>query len=431
MKENNNSVSPTNTPNEEKITKEQWKASALAGMASYLDAGSIVALGAGLDLFKSYLHLSNSAVGLLAAIGPNAIGCAVGAIIGGRLGDKLGRKRIYQTDLLVYAIGILLIAFAVNTFMLFAGTFIIGVAVGADVPTSLAFVGEAAPDKARGKLLGFTQVAWSFGPVVVLWLAMFLADLGILGIRIVFLQLLVVSLITWYLRRSLAESTRWKEAAKTAKVHIKDLFSGSNLKALAYTAIIYLFWNLAAGTAGIFNPYIIKTLGEAGGHEVSQAASVGLTSSGFLISMVFTLLVFMRHSDRNFKTRKLIWGIGAIMQVIAYSVLLFLDFSIPVIIFNILMFSAGGALAGEAFYKVFSQELFPTMFRGTAQGLTFGISRTILGVWSFFVPVLADIGIKPVAGLLAFFLIISGAVGFFFMPDTSGKSLEQIEKERA
>ncbi|HPR30985.1 MAG TPA: hypothetical protein PLK12_02775, partial [Prolixibacteraceae bacterium] len=62
----------------EKITKEQWKASALAGMASYLDAGSIVALGAGYTLFQKYLDLSDKALGVLAAIGPNAIGCAVG-----------------------------------------------------------------------------------------------------------------------------------------------------------------------------------------------------------------------------------------------------------------------------------------------------------------------------------------------------------------
>ena len=96
-----------NDSDKNKISKEQWKASALAGMASYLDAGSIVALGAGLSLFQSYLHLSNNAVGLLAAIGPNAIGCAVGALIGGRLGDKLGRKRIYQIDLLVYAFGVM------------------------------------------------------------------------------------------------------------------------------------------------------------------------------------------------------------------------------------------------------------------------------------------------------------------------------------
>jgi inositol transporter-like SP family MFS transporter len=411
--------------NTDKISREQWKVSALAGMASYLDAGSIVALGAGLALFQSYLNLSNTAVGLLAAIGPNALGCAIGAIIGGRLGDKLGRKRIYQFDLLVYAVGVLSIVFAVNSAMLFIGTFVIGVAVGADVPTSLAFVGEAAPDKARGKLLGFTQVAWSFGPVIVLWMAMFLADLGILGIRIVFLHLFLVAIVTWYLRRSLSESVRWKEAAKSAKQQIRSLFKGFNLKGLLYTAVIYVFWNLAAGTAGIFNPYIIKSL-NAG----NQALSVGLSSAGFIISIVVTFFIFMRYSDHSFKTRKLMWGIGAIMQVLAYLLFLVFPFTVPVIIINILMFSSGAALAGEAFYKVFSQELFPTMLRGTAQGLTFGISRTILGVWSFFVPVLAKTGIGPVAALLSVFLIISGGVGFFFMPDTSGKSLEQIAEER-
>src|SRR2546425_9347830 len=124
-------------------------------MASYLDAGSIVALGAGLALFQAYLNLSNSAVGVLAAIGPNALGCAIGAIGGGWLGDKLGRKFIYQYDLMVYAAGILCIALAVNQPMLFIGTFVVGIAVGVDVPTSLALVGELAPAKARGKLLGF------------------------------------------------------------------------------------------------------------------------------------------------------------------------------------------------------------------------------------------------------------------------------------
>jgi inositol transporter-like SP family MFS transporter len=102
-----------------------------------------------------------------------------------------------------------------------------------------------------------------------------------------------------------------------------------------------------------------------------------------------------------------------------------------VIVANIVLFTAGAALAGEAFYKVFSQELFPTLLRGTAQGFTFGLARIVLGVWSFFVPVLASVGIEKVAGLLTLFLAISGFVGYFFMPDTSGKSLEQIESERA
>src|SRR5438270_847584 len=87
-------------------------------------------------------------------------------------------------------------------------------------------------------------------------------------------------------------------------------------------------------------------------------------------------------------------------------------------------------MAGEAVYKVFSQELFPTMLRGTAQGYTFGAARLLLGIWSFFVPVLATAGIKPVAGLLTLFLLVSGVVGYFGMPNTCGTSLEEIEAER-
>src|SRR3954452_12015316 len=93
------------------VTRQQWTWSALAGMASYLDAGSIVALGAGMALFQKRFGLTDGMVGGLAAIGPNAIGCALGAFLGGWLGDKFGRKRIYQYDLLVYAAGILCIAF--------------------------------------------------------------------------------------------------------------------------------------------------------------------------------------------------------------------------------------------------------------------------------------------------------------------------------
>jgi inositol transporter-like SP family MFS transporter len=138
----------------------------------------------------------------------------------------------------------------------------------------------------------------------------------------------------------------------------------------------------------------------------------------------------MKYSDRSYTARRWLWGVGAVMQVVAFVLFLVLPFTIPVILANILLWGTSAALSGEAFYKVFSQELFPTMLRGTAQGITFGVARTILGIWSFFVPVLARAGIGEVAALLTLFLIISGAVGFFFMPDTSGKSLEQIESER-
>jgi inositol transporter-like SP family MFS transporter len=421
-------TSPQVSGDDRTISRHQWKVSVLAAMASYLDAGSIVALGAGLTLFKDELGLSSSGVGVLAAIGPNAIGCAIGAFAGGRLGDKLGRKRIYKWDLIVYALGILLIAAAFTPAMLFIGTFVVGVAVGADVPTSLALVGELAPAKGRGRLIGLTQVAWNLGPVVVLLLSLALTSLGLLGTRIVFGSLFVVAVITWALRQGIAESARWTTASsstRTAAGQVKALFRGPNLRALIWTGTIYTFWGLAAGTSGLFTPYVVQTLG-AGTH----AAGVALSCVGFILGIIGCFLIFMRYNDGTYRRRRAMWGIGSLLQIVAYAVFLVLPFTVPVVIANIVLFAIGAVMAGEPTYKVFSQELFPTMLRGTAQGFTFGVARTLLGVWSFFVPILASVSIGPVALLLTGFLLVSGLVGFFFMPDTVGKSLEDIELER-
>lgn len=413
---------------ESRVTRQQWKWTALAGMASYLDAGSIVALGSGLSLFKEEMGLSGGAVGVLAAIGPNAIGAALGAFVGGRLGDKLGRKRIYQYDLLVYAAAILLIAFALDPLMLFAGTFVVGVAVGADVPTSLALVGELSPARARGKLMGLTQVTWNLGPVVVLLLAFALSPLGLLGIRIVFLHLFVVALVTYALRRGMRESVAWQAAAAKAKqtrVRARDLLTGRHLKALMWTGGIYLTWNLMAGTNGIFTPYMVKSLGAG-----SQATSVALQCAGFLLACVGTVTLYMRFADRGHRHRKVMWVTGALMQIVAWGAFVVLPFTVPVILLNVLLFGIGQTMAGEGFYKTVSQELFPTMLRGTAQGITFGVARVVLGIWSFFVPVLAETGIGTVAGFLTGCLVVCGVLGFF-MPNTTGRTLEEIETGRA
>ena len=432
-----------------RVTAQQWKWTALAGMASYIDAGSIVALAAGLALWQEYLGLKSTTLGLLAALGPNAFGAALGALVGGRLGDLLGRKRIYQWDLLVYAFGTLLIVFSVNLPMLLIGTFIVGVAVGADVPTSLALIGEFSPSKARGRLMGLSQVAWSLGPIVVFILAFVLTPYDLLGNRIVFAHLFVVAIVTWALRRGMVESAIWTAASGAGEVEssrdpeaqpeeapvpadplaasrLGNLLLGPTMAAMVFTATVYLFWNLAAGTFGVFTPYILRTLGTQ-----SQAASVALSCAGFVITLVVVVLFFMPFSDRSDRARRIMWGVGAVLNVAAVAQLLIFPFNTVTAIALVSLFGIGAALAGEPFYKTWSQELFPTMLRTTAQGLTFGLARFVLGFWSFLVPVLASLSIRPVALILMIFLLISGVVGFLFMPNTTGKSLEEIEAERS
>jgi MFS transporter, SP family, inositol transporter len=317
------------------------------------------------------------------------------------------------------------------------------------VPTSLALIGEFSPSKARGKLMGLSQVAWSLGPIVVYLLAFVLTPYGVLGSRIVFAHLFVVAIVTWALRRGMVESAIWTAASGAgdteatsdpdaqpeeapvpadplAASRLRGLFTGPTLAAMVFTATVYLFWNLAAGTFGVFSPYILKTLGTQ-----SQAASVALSCAGFVITLVVVVLIFMPFSDRSDRSRRIMWGVGAVVNVVSVGQLLIFPFNTVTAVALVVLFGIGAAIAGEPFYKTWSQELFPTMLRTTAQGLTFSVARLFLGIWSFFVPVLAALSIRPVALILMIFLLISGVVGFVFMPNTAGRSLEEIEAERS
>ena len=407
-------------------TRQQWRWASLAAMASYIDAGSIVAAAAGLPLWESYLGLGSTTVGLLTAFSSNAISAAVGALIGGRLGDLFGRKRIYAWDLLVFAFGILWIVFAVNLPMLFIGYVIVGLAVGADLPTSLALVAEFSPDRSRGRLLGVAQFAWSLGPMVTLLLAFLLAPLGLLGIRIVFAHLFVVAIVTWYLRRGIVESARWTRASGAnplAASRLRDLLAPRNRNALLFTGSVYMLWNIAAGTNGAFLPYILQHAGAA-----DQGTSVAVQTLNFAVTMLAVVLLFMPLSDSPY--RRPMFVVGALLQVAALGAFVLFPVGVGVAVVNVVLFGIGAACAGESFYKLWSQEMFPTMLRGTAQGITFAAARIVLGAWSMLVPamVASAFGVAGMSLIMMGLLVLFGVIGAVFMPDSAGRSLDRLEE---
>src|SRR5262245_38174502 len=81
-------------------TRDDWRNTILAGLANYIDAGSIVSGSAALALWAAAYNLNASFIGVLGAFSANAISAGVGALIGGRLCDLFGRKQIYQYDML-------------------------------------------------------------------------------------------------------------------------------------------------------------------------------------------------------------------------------------------------------------------------------------------------------------------------------------------
>lgn len=413
---------------EEPQDDEHWKNTILAGLANYIDAGSIVAGSAALALWVEAYRLSNDLVGMIGAFGPNAISAGVGAFIGGRLCDLFGRKKIYQYDMLFYAFGMLWLVFAMNAWMIVVGFFLVGLAVGADIPASWSLIAEMAPKGARGKHSGVAQVLWYLGPVVVLLLFLALTPLGLLGARIVFAHLAILAIGLTFLRSRMKESQRWLDAhagdgvQPVQKARLRDLFTRQHIRSMAFLAGMYVFWNLWAGTNGFFFPYILRTVGDQ-----SQAMSVAIQAGSFLIGMLSIWLIFMRWSDRV--NQRMLFLVSAVIQVFGMSLLALFPMTLPLALIHVFLMAFGQGFGAQSFFQLWSSEMFPTLLRSTAQGVMFAVVRVLLGVWSFFVPALTATGFTTLAWILTGFLVVSGLIGFWGAPRNEGKSLEELEAQ--
>ena len=413
--------------------RDEWKNTILAGLANYIDAGSIVAGSAALALWTTIFHLTSTFTGLIGAFSSNAISAGIGALIGGRLCDKVGRKTIYQWDMLVYAAGMLVLVFAVRPWMLVVGFVLAGLAVGADIPASWTIICEMAPDRRRGQHSGVAQVLWYMGPVVVLLAGVALSPLGILGARIIFAHLVVLAIVLWALRFRMRESSVWAKARATAgaaagsaavtRGQLRELFSRSNLKAMAFLVGMYGIWNLWAGTNGFFFPFILHTVGSQ-----TLAVSDGLQAASFFLGVVSIYFVFMRYSDR-LDQRKMLAS-SFVVQIIGMGLLAVFPLTLPVALAYVILTGFGGGWGAQSFFQLWSGELFPTLLRSTAQGFMFAIVRIGLGIWSLFVPDIVKIGFTPLAWILTGFLIVAGAIGVLGAPRNAGKSLEEIQSGR-
>ena len=411
-----------------------WKATAAVSMSNYIDSGSIIAIATSLAFWGAayFPNDDGSIAGILAAFSSNAFGAAIGALIGGPLCDKYGRKFIYTYDLLVYALGGIIVTFAMNLPMLFIGFVIIGLAVGASVPAGWTYIAEFAPTEQRGRHIGATQLAWSFGPFIGFGLAAALAPLGLLGSRIVFAHLVVIALVTWWIRRGLQESESWEESKGGAQAKPPSMFASFralfnrkvNITALIFLAAIYTFWNQAASQNGIFLPTILNSMG----YDTTRSDLFAMLSWAFVI---ISTVIFMYLVDRV--SYRWHYFAGGLLAIAAWILLVFGPSDAAWVAFGYaIIWGLSAGPSAQAFYSVWSPELFATPYRSGAQGIVFFIVRMASGAISLIFPVIL---MKPngllIDGLILIgFLVAATLIGTIFAPRTQGKSLEQIEIER-
>ena len=411
-----------------------WKKTLIAGLISYIDAGSIVAGASGLSMWQEYLGMSSLQMGLLAALSSNTGGAALGALIGGKICDKYGRKFVYNWALLIYMVGVAIICLATNYPMFLLGYVIVGLMVGADVVASWTFIAEEAPSRNRAKHCGSAQIAWMLGPVVVFAASIPMNEMfGLLGNRLIFAHLIIVAAWIWYQRLKMPESTEWvaakekeKELAAKGIVQKKatyaDILRGTSFKTVALCVCVYAFWNLAASTNGFFMPYVYEHVG-----NLSNAMGLGLTCLNFAVC-ILTTIIFMYTADKY--NRRKIYAVFSGLGVISWFVWVLPPTMLQtwmLVFFTVVW----GFSMQQQFYQLWSSELFPVRYRATAQGFTFFVTRFSAAVWGFAVPLIMDaLGFQVAAVLMIGFCVISWIAGTFWGGDDRGKTLDEITRDR-
>ena len=435
--------------------KSSLKSTLAVSLNNYLDAGAIVAGSSGVTLWQNYLGLSEMHLGWLNALSANALGAAIGAIIGGFLADKFGRKFIFTYNLLVYMLGVLIVMFSMSYAMLLTGFLITGISVGIGVPASWTYISESSEVSNRGRNICISQMSWGLGPMFILFFGMLLAPGGALygpveslahaiigadaaqaavevfSSRVVFLTLFVVAFIAWTLQRQLDESAEYtaqKDADKSSIVdNIKRLFTNRvAVKTVAFLAAIYLSWNLVASVMGFFMPHIYET---AGGLSNESANMLSCVSWVFVVVTTFIISFFVdKVAHRFFYIFGLVAALTAWLLIVGGGVT-----TIGGIWLFTILWGINNGSSVQIFYALWGSELFPAKFRAGAQGLMFFIVRGLSAVWGLvFTYIYGDNGegFTVAAYCMIGLLLVSLVVGLLGMPNTRGRSLDDIVKER-
>ena len=443
------------------------KSTIAVSLNNYLDAGAIVAGASGITLWKNYLDLSEIHLGWLNAISANALGAAIGAIIGGFLADKFGRKFIFTYNLLVYMLGVLIVMLSTNFPMLLCGFLITGISVGVGVPASWTYISESSEVNNRGRNICISQMSWGIGPMVILFLGMLFAPggylfswvetighaiggshlsghaLNVFSSRVVFFSLFVIAFIAWNLQRQLEESKEFKRNSPTTPHdgveatgsnggnsivdNIRSLFTNRiAVRTATYLAVIYLTWNLVASVMGFFLPHIYETAGGVTNEQANWLSCV------LWFCTVATTAILSFFIDRT--SHKAVYILGLLFAIAPWAMVVTTGIGSTTSLWAFaILWGIEGGLSVQIFYALWGSELFPARFRAGAQGLMFFLVRGLSAAWGLvFTYIYGENGegFTLAAWCMIALLVISLIVGVLGAPDTRGKSLAQITKER-
>ncbi|HAR6103306.1 TPA: sugar porter family MFS transporter [Staphylococcus pseudintermedius] len=424
---------------------------ALGGLLYGYDMGVI---SGALLYLKDDIPLNAYTEGLV--VSSMLVGAIVGAGLSGPLSEKLGRRRLVFMISIVFIIGALILALAPTMEILVLGRVIIGLAVGGSTAIVPVYLSELAPTDARGSLSSLNQLMITIGILASYLVNYAFAPIEgwrwMLGLAVVPSVILMIGVIF------MPESPRWlleKRGEKAARDVMKLTYPASeidheieNMKKinqiadntwtvlkspwLLSTIIIGSVFALLQQLIGInaiiyYAPKIFATAGF--GESTAILSTVGIGVVNVLVT-IFAISII----DKIDRKKLLVIGnIGMVASLLIMSALIWLigvNSAAWIILLCLTTFIIFFGVSWGPVLWVMLPELFPMRARGAATG----IAALVLSIGSLlvaqFFPVLTDVlQVQQVFLIFAVIGIVAMIFVIKFLPETRGRSLEQIEQD--
>ncbi len=429
----------------------------LAALGGFLFGYDTGIIGQALPFVQQQFHAGTiTASWIVASV---LVGAVIGAACSGYLADRISRKWTKCLSGCIFVAGAIGEATAQNAAWMIGARFILGLAVGTASFVAPEYIAEQTPPKIRGGTVSYNQLMITLG-ILLAYIAGFgLAGVSgnwrwMLGLGAIPGAALAISMIfvphtpRWLASqgreqdaRAVLERTRTDSDVQAELDSIKDAARKERRASLVDLARPHIRPMLLIGLAlaiiqqfvGIntviyFTSTILKYTGSSTSLSVQQAVYVGLTN--FVLTIVAILCM-------DWLGRRVILITGTVVATVAL-IALGLYFQFPAFakadawfgLACVIGFIAGFAFSlGPVFWLMIS-EIFPLSHRSKAMAVCTIVNWTANFVVSYFFLQEAGLIGKP-----ATFWIYAGvgvlAAGFIWLrvPETRGKTLEQIEDE--
>lgn len=446
----------------------------VSAMGGLLFGYDWVVIGGAKPFYEIYFGISENAGMQALAMSIALAGCLLGATMAGFWADRYGRKKLLQFAALVFLVSSWATgaSSALMTFIL--ARLVGGIAIGLAADLSPMYIAEVAPTRIRGKLVTLNQLTIVLGILSAQIVNMLLADPvsetatssdiflswnGQAGWRWMFWAVCIPSGLFFLLSLFIPESPRWlaannrREAAakvlrtiggeEYAKVELLNYsaasFSSSNqhqgalsllfsakMRKVLIVGIVLAMFQQWSGTNIIFN--YAQEVFQAAGYGISEML-MNIVVTG-IANLVFTFIAIYTVERLGRKTLMLIGagGLAGIYTLLGISY--FLEFKgVIMIVFIVLAIGLYAMSLGPITWVLLS-EIFPNKVRGIAMAVCTACLWIASFLLTYTFPFLnAGLG---TGGAFILYMIICLA-GFLFVlryvPETKGKSLEELEKE--